>query len=84
MVRDAAIICIRQVKSPVMDHGAGDELLSAAVAVSNARLLFVELEAKGAIIHRPLRREPWHGQGQGNFIVEDPDGNLIEFGGRTD
>ncbi len=30
------------------------------------------------------RREPWHGQGQGSFVVEDPDGNLLLFGGRTD
>ncbi|MFN3575140.1 MAG: VOC family protein [Phenylobacterium sp.] len=71
-------------KRPVMDHSVGGELLSAAVMVSNARLLFLGLEARGAIIHRPLKREPWHSQGQGNFIVADPDGNLIEFGGRTD
>jgi len=84
VVRDAAAICMRQVKRPVMDHSVGGELLSAAIAVSNARLMFLELEARGATIHRPLKREPWHGQGQGNFIVADPDGNLLEFGGCTD
>lgn len=47
VVRDAATICIRQVKRPVMDHSVGGELLSAAVMVSNARLLFLELEARG-------------------------------------
>ncbi len=84
VVRDAALICLREVSRPVLDHGAGGDLLSANVIVSNARLLFEELQARGALIHQPLKREPWHGQGQGNFIVADPDGNLIQFGGRTD
>jgi hypothetical protein len=78
------MICLRQVRAPVLDHRVGGDLLSANVVVSNARLLFLEMEARGAIIHQALKREPWHGQGQGNFIVADPDGNLIQFGGRTD
>jgi catechol 2,3-dioxygenase-like lactoylglutathione lyase family enzyme len=84
MVRDGAMICLRQVRAPVLDHRVGGDLLSANVVVSNARLLFLEMGARGAIIHQALKREPWHGQGQGNFIVADPDGNLIQFGGRTD
>lgn len=84
MVRDGAMICLRQVRAPVLDHRVAGDLLSANVVVSNARLLFLEMEARGAMIHHTLNREPWHGQGQGNFIVADPDGNLIQFGGRTD
>ena len=84
VVRDGAMICLRQVRAPALDHSVGDDLLSASVMVSNARLLFLELEGRGAVMRQALKRAPWHGQGQGNFIVADPDGNLIQFGGRTD
>ena len=58
--------------------------MSASIWVSNARQLFEAFQARGVPFHQPLRREPWHGEGQGGFIVRDPDGNLIGFGGRTD
>ncbi len=48
--------------------------------VDSARDLFLEFGALGV----PFRqRLPWHAEGQGAFIVEDPDGNLLLFAGRT-
>jgi catechol 2,3-dioxygenase-like lactoylglutathione lyase family enzyme len=84
VVRDAAILALRHVDAPAIDRAQGSDLLSASIAVSNAKQLFLEFQAKGVAFHQPLRREPWHGQGQGAFIVADPDGNLLLFGGRTD
>ncbi|WP_297697293.1 VOC family protein [Phenylobacterium sp.] len=84
VVRDAALLDLRLVHQPVVDRSRDPDLLSASIWVSHAKQLFVELQARGASFHQALRREPWHGQGQGGFIVRDPDGNLISFGGRTD
>jgi len=52
--------------------------------VPDARALFLEVEAGGARFHQRLSRQPWQEPGHGDFIVEDPDGNLIGFVGRTD
>jgi catechol 2,3-dioxygenase-like lactoylglutathione lyase family enzyme len=82
--RDAALMALRLVDRPVLARGEHRDLLSASIWVTNARQLFLEYQAAGVPFHQPLRSEPWHGQGQGGFIVEDPDGNLISFGGRTD
>jgi catechol 2,3-dioxygenase-like lactoylglutathione lyase family enzyme len=84
VVRDAAMIAVRFVHRPVIDRSSEPDLISASIWVSNARQLFLELQGRGVAFRQTLRREPWHGQGQGSFIVEDPDGNLIGFGGRTD
>lgn len=84
VVRDGAPLNLRQVKGQVLDRSKGADLLSASIAVSNARLLFQEFQSRDVPFHQTLKREPWHGQGQGNFIVADPDGNLLMFGGWTD
>jgi catechol 2,3-dioxygenase-like lactoylglutathione lyase family enzyme len=84
VVRDGAPLNLRQVDGPVIDRSRGADLLSASISVSNAKQLFLEFQGRDVPFHQTLRREPWHGQGQGNFIVADPDGNLISFGGRTD
>jgi catechol 2,3-dioxygenase-like lactoylglutathione lyase family enzyme len=84
VVRDGAMMNLRCVDRPAIDRAAGADLLSAAIGVSHAKQLFLEYEARGVLFRQTLTREPWHGQGQGAFIVEDPDGNLLLFGGRTD
>jgi catechol 2,3-dioxygenase-like lactoylglutathione lyase family enzyme len=84
VARDAALLNLRFVHQPVIDRSQEPDLMSASIWVSNARQLFVEFQARDVLFHQTLRREPWHGQGQGGFIVADPDGNLIGFGGRTD
>lgn len=84
VIRDAAMLNLRLVHHPVLVRGDESDLLSASVWVSNARQLFLEFQRAGVPFHQALRSQPWHGQGQGSFIVRDPDENLISFGGRTD
>jgi len=56
-------------------------LLAASLTVDTAdeiKQLFLEYQAAGATFFQTLRREPW---GAGDFIVKDPDGNLLLFAG---
>jgi uncharacterized glyoxalase superfamily protein PhnB len=81
--RDGARINFRCVDQPVIDPALRDResLLSAAITVARPneiKHLFLELQSAGAIIHQTLRKEPW---GARNFIVKDPDGNLLLFAG---
>lgn len=84
VVRDAAMLNLRHVDRPVIDRSVEADLLSAALTVSNAKQLFLEYQALDVPFHSPLNREPWHGPGHGSFIVSDPDGNLLLFGGATE
>jgi len=83
VMRDAARLNLKCVEQPVIDPALRDreELLSAALTVATAeeiKQLFLELQAAGVIFFQTLRREPW---GARNFIVKDPDGNLLLFAG---
>ena len=80
---DGARINLRCVEQPVIDAGLRDreQLLSAAVTVAapeEIEALFLEFQAKGAAFFQALQREPW---GARDFIVKDPDGNLLLFAG---
>ena len=58
-----------------------EELLSASLTVASAEeieQLFLEFQAAGATFFQALKREPW---GASDFIVRDPDGNLLLFAG---
>jgi len=59
---------------------AANELsASLTVASSDAiKQLFLEFQAAGVAFNQPLKREPW---GAKDFIVQDPDGNLLLFAG---
>ncbi len=48
VARDAAILAIRHVARPVIDHSAGEALLSAFVEVADVDALHAELQAAGA------------------------------------
>ena len=48
MARDEAILAIRHVTRPVIDHTAGEALLSAFVEVSDVNALHESLQAAGA------------------------------------
>ena len=76
VARDEAILALRHVDKPVIDHSAGEDLLSAFVEVSDANALFKSLQVAGAHIRQAPRDEPW---GMRSIIVNDPDGNLICF-----
>ena len=55
-----------------------EEILSVSIALDRAKPLYLEYEAAGVRFHQPLRRESW---GAWSFMVEDPDGNILAFGG---
>jgi len=81
--RDGARINLRCVDRPVIDADRRDreELLAASLTVATAaeiKTLFLEFQAAGVTFVQTLKRQPW---GARNFIVKDPDGNLLLFAG---
>ena len=83
VARDAARLNLRHMDRPVIDAGLRDreELLSATLTVESAdevEALFVEFEASGVTFFQTMKRQPWDAL---DFIVKDPDGNLLLFAG---
>ena len=83
VARDAARINLRCVAKPPIDPELRDreELLAASLTVATAeeiKKLFLAYQSAGVTFFQTLRREPW---GARNFIVKDPDGNLLLFAG---
>ncbi len=81
--RDKARLNLRCVERSVIESTVRDreELLSASMTVATAdeiKLLFLELQSAGVAFQQKLKRQPW---GARNFIVKDPDGNLLLFAG---
>jgi catechol 2,3-dioxygenase-like lactoylglutathione lyase family enzyme len=81
--RDGARINLRCVAQPPIDPVLRDreELVSASLTVAHpedVKALFLEFRAAGAEFFQSLKREPW---GARDFIVRDPDGNLLLFAG---
>jgi len=81
--RDAARLNLRCVEQPVIEPTVREreELLSVSMTVATAveiKLLFLEFQSAGVTFHQTLKKQPW---GAKNFIVKDPDGNLLLFAG---
>jgi catechol 2,3-dioxygenase-like lactoylglutathione lyase family enzyme len=81
--RGGARLNLRCVDAPMFDgiRRERESLLSAAITVASAdeiKQLFLEFQAAGVAFHQTLRPEPWRAQ---DFIVKDPDGNLLLFAG---
>jgi len=81
--RDGARINLRCVAQPVIEAGLRDreQLLSASLTVATTdeiKELFLEFQAAGVTFFQSLKSEPW---GARDFIVKDPDGNLLLFAG---
>ncbi|MBR1224078.1 MULTISPECIES: VOC family protein [unclassified Bradyrhizobium] len=81
--RDGARLNLRCVEAAVIDPGLRDreQLLSASLTVATAeaiKQLFLEFQAAGVTFFQTLKREPW---GARDFILKDPDGNLLLFAG---
>lgn len=81
--RDGARLNLRHVDRPVIDAVLRDreQLLSASFTVASSdeiKQLFLEFQATDVTLFQTLRKEPW---GARNFIVKDPDGNLLLFAG---
>jgi uncharacterized glyoxalase superfamily protein PhnB len=79
-LRCVELRCVEQslVDSPIRDR---EELLSASMTVATAdeiKLLFLEFQSAGVTFHQTLKKQPW---GARNFVVKDPDGNLLLFAG---
>jgi uncharacterized glyoxalase superfamily protein PhnB len=81
--RDAAHLNLRHVEQTVMESTVRnrEELLSVSMTVATAdeiKLLFLEFQSAGVVFHQTLKKQPW---GAKNFVVKDPDGNLLLFAG---
>lgn len=81
--RQGAKLSLRLVCEPVFvgDIRRREHLLSASITVATAaqiKQLFLDYQAAGVSFHQTLRRQPW---GARNFVVLDPDGNLLLFAG---
>jgi len=86
VTRDQARLNLRVVGEPVFagDVREREGLLSASITVASAdeiKQLFLSYQAAGVRFGQTLKKEPW---GARNFIVLDPDGNLILFAGPAD
>ncbi len=83
LARDAARLNLRCVERPVIESTVRDreELLSVSMTVGTSdeiKLLFLEFQSAGIAFHQTLKKQPW---GAKNFVVKDPDGNLLLFAG---
>jgi uncharacterized glyoxalase superfamily protein PhnB len=83
VVRDAVRLNLRCVEGPVIKSAVRDreELLSVSMTVATTdeiKLLFLEFQSAGVTFHQTLKKQPW---GAKNFVVKDPDGNLLLFAG---
>lgn len=81
--RGAARFNLRMICEPAFasDIRERETLLAASIAVDSAAELkasYEEFEAAGAALHQTLKQQPW---GAREFIVRDPDGNLLHFAG---
>ena len=81
--RDAARLNLRCVERAVIESTIREreELLSVSMTVATAeeiKLLFLEFRSAGAVFHQMLKKQPW---GARNFVIKDPDGNLLLFAG---
>jgi len=74
--KDEARLNLRFVHHPVLNRADEPDLLAASIPVENLKALYLEYKAAEVPIHQALKRQPW---GSCDFIVSDPDGNLIHF-----
>jgi catechol 2,3-dioxygenase-like lactoylglutathione lyase family enzyme len=81
--RDGAQLNLKCLDSPAINPELRDreELLSAAMTVGSAdeiKQLFLEFQSANVAFFQTLKKQPW---GARNFIIKDPDGNLLLFAG---
>ena len=81
--RGNARLNLRRVCEPVFvgDIREREQLLSASMTLGSAaalRELFLQYQSAGVDFQQTLKQQPW---GARDFIVRDPDGNLLLFAG---
>lgn len=83
VARDGVPINLRLVCEPVFagDIRQREDLYGAMIGVSGVKALYGAFKVAGAVFHQGLKRHPW---GAIDFVVKDPDGNLISFGWGSD
>jgi catechol 2,3-dioxygenase-like lactoylglutathione lyase family enzyme len=74
--RDLACLNLRYVPAPVFNRQVDSDLLSATIPVGNVKALYLEYQSAGAPMAQAMKKQPW---GAEDFIVRDPDGNLVHF-----
>lgn len=74
--RDSACLNLRYVHAPVLNRELDGDLLSASIPVGNVKALYSEFLRAGAPMAQRLKKQPW---GAADFIVRDPDENLVHF-----
>ena len=81
--RDGARLNLRHADGPVYngDIRAREHLLAAHIPVDDVEKLYLEYRSAGVSLHQPLQHQSWGAQ---DFVVADPDGNLITFSSPTD
>jgi catechol 2,3-dioxygenase-like lactoylglutathione lyase family enzyme len=79
VARDGVPLNLRYVCEPPFagDIREREDLLAAMIGASGVKALYEEFKAAGASFHQTIKRHPW---GAIDFVVKDPDGNLISFG----
>ncbi len=79
--RDGASVHLKFVHDPVITPGPQDRdaFITAFVEVDHVDALFAEYAAAGVTFSQRLQHEDWGGD---DFVVRDPDGNMICFAGR--
>ncbi|MCO6441204.1 MAG: VOC family protein [Nitrococcus mobilis] len=77
--RDGIRLNLRYVCDTVFDGEMREResLLSAYIDVSGVKDLYGKFKAAGAEFQQSLKRQPW---GVQDFVIRDPDGNLLLFG----
>ena len=80
-VRDGLELHLKEAPRSVAErrHRREEDHLDAAAGVDGIDALYEECVANGAMIRKPLAATEW---GTEDFYIEDPDGNIISFGGR--
>jgi catechol 2,3-dioxygenase-like lactoylglutathione lyase family enzyme len=81
VARDGATFYVRHVDEPLIadELRRKEHLISVAIAVESreqVKVLFASLQARDVPMHQPLKKHPW---GDLDFVVRDPDGNLLQF-----
>ena len=80
-VRDGLELHLKEAPQPpaARAHHRAHEHLDAAAGVDGIEAFHAQCVANGVTILRPLAATAW---GTKDFLVEDPDGHVIAFGGR--
>jgi uncharacterized glyoxalase superfamily protein PhnB len=84
VMRDGVRLALKHADAPLFEAlkpfrtVKDEEIIAASIALDRAKPLYLEYEAAGVRFHQALRRESW---GAWSFMVEDPDGNILAFGG---